>query len=338
MYYSESTHLTDNLVHIRAHWERCQKGTFSSGVGPLFYACHIPQRAKFAVVLVNGRIESAHKYQELMWELARNQIAVFTFDHPGQGLSGRFLANLHIGYIDTFTQYGDCLDAFMQEVVTSQWQGDTMILAHSMGGAIACDYLSRFTTSVKGAFLSAPMLAINTAPYPAWFAHGVASTACLLGLGKCYAIGQADYLPKAFEDNELTQCKHRYALFRQLYRDNPGLQLGGVSFRWLQQALQFTRNIEQLQITLPLSIASAEYDSIVSSTAQEQFAQRQTHCQIQSYPGKHELLCETDTIRRAVLDQFYTFAEQLLGYQPSLKNVTNYTADEFGDTDSDTGS
>lgn len=338
MYYSESTHLAENLIHIRAHWERCHKGTFFSGLGPLFYASHIPERAKFAVVLVNGRIESAHKYQELMWELARNQIAVFTFDHPGQGLSGRFLANLHIGHIDTFTQYGDCLDAFMQEVVTSQWQGDTIILAHSMGGAIACDYLSRFTTSVNGAFLSAPMFAINTAPYPAWFAHGVASTACLLGLGKRYAIGQADYLPKTFEDNELTQCPHRYALFRQLYQDNPGLQLGGVSFRWLQQALSFTRNIEQLQINLPLSIASAEYDTIVCPTAHEQFAQRLTHCQIQSYPGKHELLCEIDTIRRAVLAQFYAFSEQLLGCQPPSPNTATYTVDEVGDTDSDTGS
>ncbi|MDK1312591.1 alpha/beta hydrolase [Pseudoalteromonas ardens] len=312
MFYSDSNHLIDNLPYIEAHWKRCDQGTFESPLGPLFYACHIPEQAHFAVILVNGRIESAHKYQELLWELANNQIAVFTFDHPGQGLSGRFLDNEHIGYIPRFTQYGDCLDAFFTQIVLPKWQGKSVILAHSMGGAIACDYLSRFSSPVAGAFLSAPMFAINTAPYPDWFARGIASLACNLGLSKHYAIGQTDYQPKAFTDNELTQCEQRYTLFRQLYQAHSALQLGGVSFRWLQQALTFTTDLTKLRINLPLSIASAQQDSIVCPAAHTMFAANNNACQLSHYPGKHELLCEVDTIRRAVLEQFYTFAAQLV--------------------------
>ncbi|WP_046006262.1 alpha/beta fold hydrolase [Pseudoalteromonas rubra] len=336
MFYSESKHLSDNLAQIEAHWQACQKGTFDSPVGPLFYASHIPEHARFAVILVNGRIESAHKYQELIWEFGRNQVAVFTYDHPGQGLSGRFLSNLHIGYIERFAQYGDCLDAFINQVVLPQWHGQSVILAHSMGGAITCDYLTRYSSPAVGAFLSAPMLAINTAPYPAWLAQGIATTACALGLGQSYAVGQADYMPKAFADNELTQCELRYSIFRQLYQQHPDLQLGGVSFRWLQQALQFTQSMVQQRIDLPVSIASAQHDSIVCSAAHTHFAANNAACQLHHYPGKHELLCEKDTVRRAVLNQFYSFVHQLIGQgATTAPSLSDYVT---GDTASDTGS
>ncbi|MCF6438926.1 alpha/beta hydrolase [Pseudoalteromonas luteoviolacea] len=310
MFYSQSSSLFDNQCAIEQHWQVGIKGYIHTQVGKVFYFRHIPAQAKYTLVLVNGRIESAYKYRELLWELAQNNIGVVTFDHPGQGYSERLLANRQVGHIQNFKQYSDVLSLIIAEQVTphtTSW----LFLAHSMGGAIVRHYLENTpNTNAKGAFFSAPMFEINTAPYPVWFAKLVAKTACILGKAKDFAIGQQSYQPKSFEGNELTGCDERYQAFRALYEQHRELQLGGVSFGWLNAAL-FETNKKRQPISLPMGIASAEHDSIVNSQAHFAYASQQTLCKVESYPGKHELLCEEDTIRRAVLTQCYEFADSV---------------------------
>ncbi|AOT09588.1 alpha/beta fold hydrolase [Pseudoalteromonas luteoviolacea] len=310
MFYSHSASLNDNQPAIEQHWQTGTKGHISTQFGHVFYFRHIPAQAKYTLVLVNGRIESAYKYRELLWELAQNNIGVVTFDHLGQGYSDRLLANRQIGHIHCFKQYSDVLSLIIAEQVTphtDKW----LFLAHSMGGAIVRHYLEKTpNTDAKGVFLSAPMFEIHTAPYPIWFAKWVAKAACMLGKAKDFAIGQQPYQPKPFEENELTGCDERYQAFRAQYEQHSELQLGGVSFGWLNAALSETSKKRQ-PISLPISIASAEHDSIVNSQAHFEFASQQTLCKIKSYAGKHELLCEEDTIRRAVLTQCYEFADSV---------------------------
>ncbi|MCF2860186.1 alpha/beta fold hydrolase [Pseudoalteromonas sp. SMS1] len=311
MFYSNSNKLSQNWTAIARHWQCCKQGKLSSVHGDIFYAHYTPRNPRFTVVLVNGRIESAIKYQELLWELIQNDIEVITYDHPGQGLSSRLLNNPQIGHIDDFVQFSEVLHLVIQTLVlpnTDKW----LFMAHSMGGAIVCDYLIKHPESpAKGAFLCAPMLQIETAPYPFWIASGIAKFACYLGFDKHYAIGQNDYQAKPFADNELTQCEQRYQRFRTLYQQQPELQLGGVSFGWLNAAFPVTQKLSKAIISKPLSIASAKYDTIVKSEAHTKFANKHEQCTIQTYAGKHELLCEVDPIRRAVLMQFYEFADSV---------------------------
>ena len=311
-FYSTSQQLEQHLPDIDQHWQQAQKGFFNSPFGRLFYTYHIPANATHAVVLVNGRIESAHKYRELLWELSQNRLAVFTFDHPGQGYSERLLPDTQIGYVRRFENYAEALHCFMTDIVCKHTQLPIVLLAHSMGAAISCDYLQLFQPKqVVAGYLSAPMLGINTAPYPTWVAQAIAATACLLGLGKRYAIGQTQYLEKPFADNDLTHCPERYALFRGLYNQYPELQLGGVSFAWLNAALRKCQALQHVNIKVPLRIASAEQDTVVDNLAQRQFAAKQPHTTITSFAGKHELLCEQDSTRKAVLDDFYAFIVSL---------------------------
>ncbi|MEJ6475299.1 alpha/beta hydrolase [Pseudoalteromonas piscicida] len=313
MFYSQSQQLESHLHAIDEHWQACQRGFFDTPHGRLFYTYHIPEQAKFSLVLVNGRIESAHKYRELLWELAQNHIAVFTYDHPGQGYSPRLLRDKQIGYVRRFEDYTVTLHCFMEQVVNRHNSLPLFMLAHSMGGAITCDYLALFKPShIKGAYLSAPMLGINTAPYPPWFAEALAGLACLVGFGKQYAIGQQHYQSKPFYDNDLTDCPIRYALFRGLYDQYPELQLGGVSFAWLYTALQKCRTFKGLELDTPLRIATASQDSIVDNQAQKLFTKQQPNATRAEFLGKHELLCEQDTTRKAVLEDFYTFTAELL--------------------------
>ena len=311
-FYSYSAQLAQHHSDIEQHWQRSEQGYLNAPSGRLFYAYHIPPATKYSVVLVNGRIESAWKYQELLWELSKNNIAVFTFDHIGQGLSERQLKNPQIGYINKFTDYADDLNAFIDNIVTPNQQGPLFILAHSMGAAISCDFLSRYKHSICGAFLSAPMLDIFThnTPYPV--AKCAAKIACSLGLSKRYAFGQQDYEFVPFEENKLTQCHTRYQRFRSLYQSEAELRLGGVSFGWLNQAFNFISKVPKLKIHTPLMIASAGQDEVVNSQAQINFVASTPSARLHTYQdAKHELLCEKDSIRHAVLESFYQFCDDL---------------------------
>ncbi|BBN82717.1 lysophospholipase L2 [Pseudoalteromonas sp. A25] len=311
-FYSYSTQLAQHNSDIETHWQNSEQGYLKASSGKLFYSYHIPKTAKYSVVLVNGRIESAWKYQELLWELAQNNIAVFTYDHIGQGLSERLTPNPQVGYIKKFTDYGDDLNAFIEKIVTPLQQGPLFILAHSMGAAVSCDYLSRYSPAINGAFLSAPMFDIHTHNTPYKLAKWVAKIGCWVGLSKHYAFGQSNYLPVAFDENQLTHCHTRYQRFRSLYQKETELCLGGVSFNWLNEVFNFIEKIPSLNITTPLLIASAEQDEVVNNRAHTQFIKTHPNAHIKTFANaKHELLCEKDDIRHSVLNEFYLFCDSL---------------------------
>ncbi|CAH9056511.1 Lysophospholipase L2 [Pseudoalteromonas sp. CIP111854] len=311
-FYSNSAQLAQHNSAIKQHWLHCQQGYFNGSNGRLFYAYHIPKTANYSVVIVNGRIESAWKYQELMWELAKNNIAVFTYDHIGQGLSERLLTNPHVGHVTQFSNYADDLNTFITNLVMPQQKGPLFMLSHSMGAAISCDYLSRYPSTISGAFLSAPMFDIYTHNIPYRLATWVAKIACWLGLSKRYAFGQSNYVNTPYHENQLTHCPTRYQRFRALYQSEAELCLGGVSFGWLNQTFRFIANLPDLKIQTPLFIASAEQDEVVNNHAQIRFSHAHPNANLKVFSGaKHELLCEKDEIRHAVLSEFYQFCDSL---------------------------
>lgn len=85
------TELAAQQVQIDLFWQKQVSQGIFKGVGnvPLHYAYAIPANAKATIVILNGRTESVLKYQEMYFELTRQGYAVFSYDHRGQGLSGR---------------------------------------------------------------------------------------------------------------------------------------------------------------------------------------------------------------------------------------------------------
>jgi len=201
---------------------------------------------------------------------------------------------------------------FIDKVVKQHWQGKQVLLGHSMGSAIAYDYLSRYQHQFSGAFLSAPMFDIHTKGTPKPLAKLAAKIASLLGLGRSYAFGQSDYLPVDFTANELTSSEIRYKLFRELYAAEDDLQLGGVTYGWLNASFDFIASLIDKKIDIPLFIASAEQDTVVDNAAQFALTHKQKHARLKTYVGaRHELLCERDEIRQAVLSDFYQFCDSV---------------------------
>ncbi len=312
MFYSEQVSLISNQHAIIAHWNSCQSGLLDTPRGALFYAYHIPENATTALVISTGRIESAEKYRELLWELTQNGLAFFILDHQGQGRSYRHLADSHKGHVLDFSHYADDLALFVQQIVAPKWHGSKVLLGHSMGGAIAFDYLSRFPHDFAGLFLSAPMLGIETGGIPLWLTRLLARLAIGAGFADTYAPGQGPYVDKPFAENLLTHDEVRYQLFRQIYRENPELQLGGATWRWLNQALALTDRLPHHKVKIPLRIAVADEEKVVSNRRIEKVAARQENAEIRRFPGAyHELLAESDMVRRPVLEWLYEFCNEL---------------------------
>ncbi|MBE0459429.1 MAG: alpha/beta fold hydrolase [Pseudoalteromonas prydzensis] len=312
MFYSTEQNLLAQQPEISTFFKHSvYKDQLTTDNGKLHYAYVVPEQAKAAVVICSGRIEGLEKYQELIWELQQNNYAVFIIDHQGQGRSYRALANRHKGYVNKFSDYADDFALFDQQIVCKHFQGKKIILGHSMGGAIAFDFLTRFEHDYSGVFLSAPMFDIHTKGIPKPLARFVAWLACKLGGKQCYAFGQKNYLAEEFSINSLTNSEYRYKLFREIYRSDSVLQLGGVTYGWLHTVFQFIDKLDQ-QLAIPLFIASAENDTVVDNQAQVELVHRQNNAVLQAFAGaKHELLFEQDSIRQAVLSRFYQFCDSL---------------------------
>ncbi len=309
MFYSSENTLTSALQEIETFWHsQVINGFINEGNHKLAYAYVKPEQAKTAIVISSGRIESLLKYKELIWELYQNNLAVFIVDHIGQGLSSRKLANSHKGHIQSFEHYADDLSLFIKKIVNNHWSGQKVLLAHSMGAAIAVSFFNKHKHDFNGAIFSAPMFDINNHDIPRWFAKSLLFLCSKLGLANQYVPGQADYQDKPFSLNELTHSKIRYKIFRACYQTHPEIQLGGVTIAWLNAALKIIKQIKNSQLILPSLILQAGADSIVSNPAQNHFHQNNPLSKLITIDNaKHELLCEKDNYRKTVMTHIYNF-------------------------------
>lgn len=145
------------------------------------YAALRQEKVDRAILIVNGRVESYLKYQELAWDLWRQGYSLYLIDHRGQGMSGRMLDDPQKGYVDQFDDYVVDLKQFHDQIIMAEQPAKLFLLAHSMGGAISARYLERWPEDIKAAVLSSPMLGINLSGLPKWLAKGLAATLGTVG-------------------------------------------------------------------------------------------------------------------------------------------------------------
>lgn len=299
-----------------------QTGQFSSFQGVdnkrINYAAFISDQTKNCLVISPGRSESYLKYKELAFDLSALNINIFIIDHRGQGLSERLLDNAHKGYVAKFDDYADDLNTFINTIVNPNCLSNDkpIVLAHSMGGAIATRLIQKYPDAVKATLLSSPMIAINKGGLPEWLAKTLIYSGSffnrILAEQAWYFIGQSDYQVKSFEKNSLMHSKVRYQTFIDLYQEYPQLKLGGVTLNWLKQAMLTQQKIftEINKITTPISIIQAGADTIVDNQVQFDFCyqlhQIEPELCAQSKPlviagALHELLFESDEYRDQAL-------------------------------------
>ncbi len=296
-------------------WQQRQEGFTKTKDKTQLYWCKLtaPHHRK-AVVLVNGRIEASIKYQELMFDLFRQGFDVYSYDHRGQGWSQRLVEGSDIGHIHEFSDYVADLEHMLTLFDLTQYD-KRFLVAHSMGGAIATRYLQTHPkATIDGVVLSSPMLGIDLAWYLNPIAISLSQILTAVYPRPTYAPGHKAYYPKPFEDNPLSQSLERYQWFRHLYAEQPQLQVGGPSTRWVWQSLMAAKQclLHTRQITTPLLLIQAGDDTIVSNRAQNQFIRKlgKTNPQAEfiSIPdARHEILFERDQYRNPALDALFGF-------------------------------
>ena len=147
--------------HIAKLWASREEGYLTSFDGTKLYWIKLskPSHTK-AILLVNGRIECAAKYQELFYDLYQQGYDIYCYDHRGQGLSARLIEDPQMGYVEEFADYVRDLDSIVQHFNFSPYQ-QRYLLAHSMGGNIATRYLQTYHAPFDAASLTAPMYGID---------------------------------------------------------------------------------------------------------------------------------------------------------------------------------
>jgi lysophospholipase len=254
------------------------------------------------VVLVNGRSEFIEKYSEVIGELLSRGYCVFTFDWRGQGLSQRALADPLKGHVRDFAEFDQDLHLIMEQIVLPRAPEPLIGLAHSMGGNVFLRYLHDNPGAFEKAVLTAPMLAVNTGPFPYWVAQRLAQMQTAFGNAENYVFtGGPGTWDGPFEGNVVTSDAGRYARNMALVRENPQLRLASPTFQWLQSAFRSMALVhtEEFahQIETPVLLISAALDKLVKPGADMQLISRMKRGSFALVKAEHEIMMERDDIR-----------------------------------------
>jgi lysophospholipase len=267
-----------------------------------------------SVVLLGGRKEFLEKYTETAADLNQRGFVVFGFDWRGQGLSSRMLSDRLRGFVRSYDDYVQDLEEFFQRVVQPEAVRPIYLMAHSMGGHVALRYLHRQPAGIDKAVLVAPMLDINTKPFPRWLVQGLVRLGRHIGSGEALVPGsdKRTNFDRPFEGNALTADPRRFAVEKNAVAQNPDLALGGVTFAWLTATFASIANIQRPgfleEIRVPVLMVAAGTDRVVSVAAQKSACRRLPNCGLLIISeARHEILMETDAIRTRFWEAFDAF-------------------------------
>lgn len=296
---------------LRDFWSRGEAGTMQGVDGvDLAYRIHRAPNAKAAVVILPGRTEAIVKYAEVAADLVAQGYSTYALTLRGQGEAGRLLPDREKGYVAWFDDYVEDTHRFITEVVKPQ-QPRVFLLAHSLGGGVATLVVDEYPDDVSALVLSAPMLDINLGGFPAPVASSLAAGICDASDGTGYAVGAGPYKPEVdFAKNTVSQSEPRWTWKIQQLADDERIRLGGITWRWLCQALvgSSRAQLSGRFSSVPTLLFQAGLDSFVKPEGQNRYCSDAPRCTLSRLDdGKHELLQEKDEVRNLVLSRLVAF-------------------------------
>ncbi|MDH3664731.1 MAG: alpha/beta hydrolase [Alphaproteobacteria bacterium] len=298
-----------------------------------------PERRAGVVVFFQGRTEFIEKniyaYQDL---LARNY-EVWTLDWRGQGLSERLIADEpEKGHIDSYRTYLDDAEIFLSDIVQLDRieNAQKVLVAHSMGGAIGALYLLGHPDHFDRAVFSAPLIRLPKLVDNKMIRAGnrakiaLSPTACTGIFADCRwrsefkdgvdvcAIGEGDIADALLDPDNTARYSHDFKKIAEIecwIVNNrpaiPSLGLGGTTSGWLRATYKATDKINAgiANLATPLLIVGGEQDDIVSNAGQAAFcdADNPSCCRIEVAKAGHELLIESEPLRKQFISAFDAF-------------------------------
>jgi len=284
------------------------------------YAVYERDDEKGALVIVNGRTESYLNYREVIYDLEKSGLSIYTFDHRGQGLSGRMLADPSKGHVERYEDYLDDMKTFMETVVDKKPHDKVFALAHSMGGGVTTLYAQRHPGEFDGLILSSPMIEIDFGVVPGVAVRYLASFLDMVGLGRMYAPGKGPFEPEEFDGNPLTHSRVRLDNKMRENQKYGAIRLGGATVRWVVQMIKMTGELREnaAKIKVPTLLLQASEDRIVNPAGHDEICRKAPNCQKVVINGaRHEMLMESDPVRNVVMEKIIGFLSVRLGANKS---------------------
>ena len=259
-----------------------------------------------SLLFAGGRGDFIEKYLEIHDHWMRRGWNVTAFDWRGQGASqGEKLG----GWVDRFeTLVGDLAG------LIHAWKAETpaphVVVGHSMGGHVLLRTLADRHPALDAAVLVAPMLAINSAPIPAFAAEWMASLFSAFGWSRQPATPPA---PGALRQANLTGCPERYSDELWWWEKQPAFNLGPPTWGWLKAAYASSAALTPAKLAAvdtPVLLIGTERDRLVSPDAIRVAASRLPNAELLMLKDSaHEILRERDSVRLEALARIDAFLD-----------------------------
>jgi alpha-beta hydrolase superfamily lysophospholipase len=269
--------------------ERCEHlfGTFESNGNTL--AAHIfrPGEYKATVFVLHGYLEHCGQLNHLISYLLKGGYAVATYDMPGHGLSSG-----ERGAIEDFSEYSLVLHDFV-EAAKVQLRGPYHLIGHSIGGAIALDYLFRNKQLVfENVVLVAPLVR-SVLWGPSKIGHHLYS---LFGTS----------VPRKFSNSSSDKA------FLDFVETKDPLQVQMVPLKWVKALYEWNTKVATCGgYGKAVKIIQGTSDTTVAWKFNIKFIQKNFgEVQVTLIEnGRHSLLNESSDIRRQVFLQVSSYLE-----------------------------
>ncbi len=292
------------------------------------FGCAFPEDSipDAVVICLHGVRECSEKYFELARWCLDNNLAFYTMDWAGQGLSTRFLKNPQKRHSQGFDADLDDLDYFIREYVKhscvhpDKGRIPMALFAHSMGANLGLRFLHKHSNVFECAGFTAPMAGIKVFQYmPQYFALALTALTRAL-LGKSYVPGGADW-QKRKEHARLSHDQTRKKIQNLWYGASPDLQCGDVTLGWLYEAQKSCIALQNpsihSEIQTPCLFAIPLHEDLVDNKKTLSIVDQMPDAKLIEYASSaHEIMMETDDIRDDFLNHFYNLIKEKIIDRP----------------------
>jgi lysophospholipase len=289
-------------------------GSFPTADGAVLRWGHLAAKNPRAeCILVGGFGDFIEKQFETIRDLAARGLSVWCLDWRGQGGSTRPKRWPNRPRARRFDRDADELAQFAVAKLRSGLP--RILIAHSMGGAIALLCLHRHRDLFDAAVLSAPMLGLLHGRTPPMLLRALTGPVRLTPLGICRLPGTYRWRPdrpptpeRSRISSDAERCRIRHAWVST----NPALRLDQPTYGWLDPALSLIGRIGKRRflagITTPILLGSAGHEHVVAPAAHYRAARLLPDCTLVELPeSKHEPFLERDAIRNDWFDRIDRF-------------------------------
>lgn len=266
--------------------------------------------ARGSLLFVGGRGDFIEKYLEIHRWFHAAGWNVTSFDWRGQGKSEGGVEGANYLSFDPLIEDLGALIA--------DWRvggpGPHVAIAHSMGAHMLLRTVVDKAPALDAVVLVAPMLEVNSKPFPPALAPWIARFMTLIGQRDRPLAKAPTHGPR--RQRALTGgSPERYEDESWWWQREPGYSVGTPSWGWLTAAFRSAARTftaaKLAEVQTPVLILATEIDRLVGIGAVRRAAAALPHAELHVYPDSaHEILREADSFRLDALARIAAFFDE----------------------------